>query len=435
MVQSSSTQSGQLAIRLASKKHPPQDHARTNELVRTLAQGVPIWNEWRRANPDVYVDLRGVDWFESYGIGFNLARADLSQANLSGASFARVDLTEANLSAAYAHKANFQGAIVERANLRGAYFEECDLQLLHATRSDFRLAGLINSSMLLAEASGANFRKAALDGSTIISATLRNSIMEEASFADAIIRNTDFSNALLGDANLEGASFVECNLSGARLDGCRVFGTSVWKCQFLKSSQKDLVVTPKEEPAVTVDSLKLAQFIYLILSNEEVREVIDTITSKVVLIIGRFTDERKAVLDAIRIRLREIGYSPIMFDFNRPSSKNHIETVKTLAMMARFVIADVTDAKVVLQEIDNIVNGFPSTPIKPIIKRGTPVTTVLQDFADYPTFLEIYQYEDAASLIANLHDKVVRPSEQKVVEIRERREAAGRAIKMLRGEA
>jgi hypothetical protein len=37
------------------------------------------------------------------------------------------------------------------------------------------------------------------------------------------------------------------------------------------------------------------------LHNQKVRDVIDTITSKAVLILGRFTDERKAVLDAPRL--------------------------------------------------------------------------------------------------------------------------------------
>ena len=35
------------------------------------------------------------------------------------------------------------------------------------------------------------------------------------------------------------------------------------------------------------------------LHNQKIRDVIDTITSKAVLILGRFTDERKAVLDAL----------------------------------------------------------------------------------------------------------------------------------------
>jgi hypothetical protein len=43
--------------------------------------------------------------------------------------------------------------------------------------------------------------------------------------------------------------------------------------------------------------------------------MIDTIGSKVVLILGRFTEERKPVLDKLRNELRRRNYLPVMFDF------------------------------------------------------------------------------------------------------------------------
>ena len=46
---------------------------------------------------------------------------------------------------------------------------------------------------------------------------------------------------------------------------------------------------------------ELAQFIYLLLNNARIREVIDTITSKTVLILGPFTPERKRTLNALRV--------------------------------------------------------------------------------------------------------------------------------------
>jgi hypothetical protein len=64
--------------------------------------------------------------------------------------------------------------------------------------------------------------------------------------------------------------------------------------------QANLAITPDGESKIHVDRLEIAQFIYLLLNNPKIRDVIDTITSKVVLILGRFTPERKAVLDAIR---------------------------------------------------------------------------------------------------------------------------------------
>jgi hypothetical protein len=65
-----------------------------------------------------------------------------------------------------------------------------------------------------------------------------------------------------------------------------------------------LIITPPYEPTVTVDNLKVAQFIYLLLDNQEIRDAIDTIAKKAILILGRFTPERKAVLEAIRTAIR-----------------------------------------------------------------------------------------------------------------------------------
>jgi len=39
------------------------------------------------------------------------------------------------------------------------------------------------------------------------------------------------------------------------------------------------------EPRITIDNIEVAQFIYLLLHNEKIRDVIDTITSKAVLIL------------------------------------------------------------------------------------------------------------------------------------------------------
>ena len=80
--------------------------------------------------------------------------------------------------------------------------------------------------------------------------------------------------------------------------------------------------------------MRVAQFVYLLLHNEKIRDVIDTITSKAVLILDCFTDERKAVLDALREELRKRNYLPILFDFNVPATRDITETVSLLARMA-----------------------------------------------------------------------------------------------------
>jgi hypothetical protein len=103
------------------------------------------------------------------------------------------------------------------------------------------------------------------------------------------------------------------------------------------------------------------------LHNEKIRRVVDTIARKLVLILGRFTPERKLVLDALRKELRTRNYLPVVFDFEKPSSRDLTETVSTLAHMARFVIADLTDSKSIPQELTAIIPNLPSVANQPLI--------------------------------------------------------------------
>ena len=84
-----------------------------------------------------------------------------------------------------------------------------------------------------------------------------------------------------------------------------------------------------------VGNIEVAQFIYLLLHNPKLGDVIDTITSKAVLILGRCTGERKKVLDPHREELRKRNYLPILFDFDKPAERDLTETISLLARMAR----------------------------------------------------------------------------------------------------
>ena len=96
-------------------------------------------------------------------------------------------------------------------------------------------------------------------------------------------------------------------------------------------------------------------------------QVIDTITTKVVLIVGRFTPERKAVLDALRKTLRLHPYSPIVFDLERLASRDSTEMVSILSHPARFMLVDLTDAS---RASDAVATIIPQTfvPVQPLIK-------------------------------------------------------------------
>jgi hypothetical protein len=185
-----------------------------------------------------------------------------------------------------------------------------------------------------------------------------------------------------------------------------------------RAKQQNLVITPENEPEITVDNIDIAQFIYLLLNNQKIRDVIDTITSKVVLTLGRFTPQRKAVLDALREELRKRDYLPILFDFEKPRSRDTDETITLLARMARFVIADISDAKAVLQELRAIVPDIPSVPVQPIILAIQEEPGMFDFYRNRPSFLTVHRYADQEQLLADLGDKVIRPAELKVLELR-----------------
>ena len=111
---------------------------------------------------------------------------------------------------------------------------------------------------------------------------------------------------------------VDTSLAGSLLVECNVYGVSAWGVKLSAGTkQQDLVITAQDEPAVTVDDLEVAQFVYLLLHNEKIRRVIDTVGKKGVLLLGRFTEGRIVVLERLREELRKRDYVPIVFNFDK----------------------------------------------------------------------------------------------------------------------
>jgi hypothetical protein len=204
---------------------------------------------------------------------------------------------------------------------------------------------------------------------------------------------------------------VGTNLDGANLTGCSVYGVSTWDLKLQGAIQSNLIITRPLESPIQVDDVEIAQFVYLLLRSAKLRDVIDTIGRKAVLILGRFTAERKPVLDSIRERLRQLGYLPILFDFERPSTRDTHETIVTLAGLARFIVADITDPKSIPQELGSIVPSLPSVPVQPILQEGHEPWGMYDHISRFPWVLPIVPYENEDALLAVLETKVIDPAE------------------------
>jgi uncharacterized protein YjbI with pentapeptide repeats len=335
--------------------------------LKVLLEGVPAWNTWREEEPTIQPDLEGADLEDKHLSDVDLHAADLSEARLGWATLAR---------------ANLRGAILVRANLR---------------RSD--LCG--------ADLEGANLRWANLTGADLGRTNLRN----------ADLQGVDLSEARLPEANLSGANLarticVRTVFERADLSGCAIYGIAAWDLAIGGAVQADLRITPDGEQAITVDDLEVAQFLYLMLHNKKIRQAIGTVAKKLVLILGRFTPERKLVLDALRNCLRARGYLPVVFDFDRPEGRDLTETVSTLAHLARFVIADLTAAKSVPHELARIVPHLPSVAVQPLIHEGDDEYAMFEHFQRYPWVLSTYRYQSVQDLVATVQERIIEPAER-----------------------
>jgi uncharacterized protein YjbI with pentapeptide repeats len=399
--------------------------------LQILKQGVEVWNAWRSEHPHtkVDVDLSGVELRDTIDLsGAMLNRADLRGANLNGATLKGINLYRANVSDGYfsgadLFEANLYDAILSRADFSGAQLMAANLRYGFLLNTNLSGANLYQASLTSANLSDANLSRANVCFANLFDAKLIRANLSEADLTGAICSGADLTDAVLRNTNLEQATLVETDLSGADLEGCRVFGISAWGLTLDGANQTNVRITPELESAVTVDDLEVAQFIYLMLNNQKVRNVINTITSKAVLILGRFTPERKAVLDEIREELRKSNYLPILFDFDLPADRDITETVTLLARMARFIIADLTEASSIPKELEAIVPTL-AVPVQPLLEGAASPYSMFKDYWKYDWILAVHRYHRLDDLIGSLAEKVVAPAEGKARELERRRNEA-----------
>jgi hypothetical protein len=83
--------------------------------------------------------------------------------------------------------------------------------------------------------------------------------------------------------------------------------------------------------------------------------------------------------------------------------------------VARFVIADLTDAKNVRQELEAIVPDLPSVALLLMIKKSTHEYGMPDKIRKYPWVIkDTYEYENADEVIDSITEGIIGPAEAKV---------------------
>jgi hypothetical protein len=113
--------------------------------------------------------------------------------------------------------------------------------------------------------------------------------------------------------------------------------------------------------------------------------------------------------------MRNCGAEPDLAGAARPGPDLFI---MLLARMARFVIADISDAKSVLQELQAIVPNSPKLPVQSIIVATQEEPGMFDSFRPYPWFLPTHRYESSAQLCADLDERVIAPADAAVERLR-----------------
>jgi hypothetical protein len=146
------------------------------------------------------------------------------------------------------------------------------------------------------------------------------------------------------------------------------------------------------------------------LDGDDYGALLSELSERGVLILGRFTDRRRRILEAIKKRLKEhpAGYKPVLFTFERPTSRDLIESIRSFAGAVRFIIADITEPNSVPAEIQAIVPQNPSVPLVAIRagrKRAYPVFQHIRRFEWVAK--EPVPYRTEADLLTSLDRDIV----------------------------
>ncbi|MEA5488947.1 MULTISPECIES: pentapeptide repeat-containing protein [Pseudanabaena] len=171
------------------------------EHLKIFRQGISVWNQWRKENPDLKPDLSHADLSDIDLSNTNILNADMSHADLSESNFNNTKFFSVNLASSIFKNTNFIRVVFSRTKGLARVGEMYFLDSIDPNKCfDFNNTNL----------SYAILRKADFSGTSLSETTMHNVNFTNARFVDISI---EIGSPFVADkVDLSGANFIECDL-------------------------------------------------------------------------------------------------------------------------------------------------------------------------------------------------------------------------------
>lgn len=209
------------------------------EHLEKLVQGVLVWNEWRKREPNLKPDLREADL-----AGRDLRGYDLSGVDFTGACLQGVKLDGTILEAMF-EGANLLEAVIVRAVLVKCCFDFADLRCseIHMSsfedtrfkKSIFRGSIIRNSFFELSDFIGADFGSKSNERRTEINRVVfKRCMLEMSEFKGSLVKNSYFELV-----NMKRSDMEEVTLSNVKMVRSALNGSNLALCSMIKVTFSD----------------------------------------------------------------------------------------------------------------------------------------------------------------------------------------------------
>ena len=337
-----------------------------------LKEGSSSWNLWTQS---LIKELSTIKTYSKKPLRntpiqqFSLKIAELPRLEFENRYFFGFNFSRIKWNHLDCKNTTFKNCNFSKSDLTSAIFNHCVFE-----NCNFEKSNLINSNLNFTEFNNCNFNNCNLSKSEQFL--------------------TVFESCTMLNASLMWSRLIGTKISNSSICNSKIFGASIWDLKLYNSITRDLIISKRNEPEIKIDNIEIAQFIYLLLNNQKLRDVITTLTSKIILILGRFTEERLKILESIKESLTYEGFVPILFTFEPSPNRDLTETIQLLANISKLVIADISDPKSIPQELSHIIQTIPSLPIQPIIVFGQREYSMFEHWTRYSWVRPIFEYRN-----------------------------------------